>query len=331
LTQYRVLHVINGSGPGGAERQLTELIARSSLRHDRLELQDLPDGRVAMLRALRARIAERRPSVVVAWLDRSQIATALVAPAGIPLVASIRGIPRRGGTISTLSFRLAMRRFRHFVFNSEASSDALAEFLSGLPAPATVIPNGIEMTEPMPTGGQPPRIAFIGRDAPAKGLDVLLRALESFERGELSAILVGAGVPRAVDAAKPLLSIDVEAYDRMAAPWDELGPVDALVLPSRSEGSPNVVLEAFARGVPVVATTAGGTGELVADERAISVPVGDPEALAAGLRALLDDRPAAVDRAARARNYIQRQHAWPRVIGLWDQFLGSVGEESASE
>lgn len=323
-----ILHVINGSGPGGAERQLAELIARSSLRHDRLELQDLTRSRFGMLRALRARIAVARPSVLVAWLDRSQIAAALAAPREIPLVASIRGVPRRSDRVSTVSFRFAMRRFRHFVFNSAASRGALADFLGGLPAPATVIPNGIEAAEPAPIGVQPPRIAFIGRDAPAKGLDVLLGALRSFDRGDLSAILVGAGVPAAVEALRPPLSIDIEVRDRVIAPWDELGPVDALVLPSRSEGSPNVVLEAFARGVPVVATTAGGTGELIADERAIGVPAGDAEALAGALRRLLDDPPAAIDRAARARAYIHGQHAWPRVIGLWDELLESVREDA---
>jgi glycosyltransferase involved in cell wall biosynthesis len=222
-----------------------------------------------------------------------------------------------------------MRRFRHFVFNSAASREALAEFLGGLPASATVIPNGIEATDAAPRGAGPPRVAFIGRDAPAKGLDVLLTALRSFDRRELSAVLVGAGVPAAVDAARPLLSIDVEAHERVPAPWDELGTVDALVLPSRSEGSPNVVLEAFARGVPVVATTAGGTGELIAGERAIGVPADDAEALSNALRRLLADRSGAVDRAARARAYIQREHAWARVIRLWDELLDSVSKAAA--
>jgi len=63
---------------------------------------------------------------------------------------------------------------------------------------------------------------------------------------------------------------------------------DVFVLPSHSEGSPNVLLEAMAARVPVVATRAGGIPEIVENEKsALLVPVSDPEALAAAIKRML--------------------------------------------
>src|SRR5205807_6394305 len=78
-----------------------------------------------------------------------------------------------------------------------------------------------------------------------------------------------------------------------------------VVLPSRwYENQPMVVLEAFARGVPVVGTDVGGTPELVRHGTdGLLVPPDDAAALAAALTTLLDDpaRARAMGKAARAR------------------------------
>jgi glycosyltransferase involved in cell wall biosynthesis len=64
----------------------------------------------------------------------------------------------------------------------------------------------------------------------------------------------------------------------------------ATVLASRSEGSPNAIIESFAAGVPVVATATQGSRELVRDgENGFLVPVGDATALAERLVTLADD------------------------------------------
>jgi glycosyltransferase involved in cell wall biosynthesis len=65
---------------------------------------------------------------------------------------------------------------------------------------------------------------------------------------------------------------------------------DVAVLPSHSEGSPNVLLEAMAGGLPVVATAVGGVPEIVEDEKqALLVDKQNPSALARAIERLLDD------------------------------------------
>jgi glycosyltransferase involved in cell wall biosynthesis len=81
------------------------------------------------------------------------------------------------------------------------------------------------------------------------------------------------------------------------------------------------MLEAFARGVPVIGTSAGGAAELLAGGRGLSVPIGDAAALARAVRELADDRSGAASRALRARDYVEERHGWPHVAAQWEALL----------
>jgi glycosyltransferase involved in cell wall biosynthesis len=66
---------------------------------------------------------------------------------------------------------------------------------------------------------------------------------------------------------------------------------DVFVLPSHSEGSPNVLLEAMAANLPIVATAVGGVPEIVENnESAVLVPANDPNAMAAAIARVLNDQ-----------------------------------------
>jgi glycosyltransferase involved in cell wall biosynthesis len=314
-----IVHVINRLVPGGAENQLREITGRSRLDAEVVELQPGPMSRVATIRRLRHLIGGRRPGVIVAWLDRSQLAVALVASRSQRLVAAIGGMPRRTGPAGW-QLRLAFTRFDRFVSNSRISRAATVDFARPFTLPHfDVIPNGVSV--PVATERHEnaiTRIGFIGRDDPAKGLDVMLAALER-ANFPVEAVFVGEGVPAAVETRAP--SFRHETYPRVTDPWSLVGSVDVVVVPSRSEGSPNVVIEAFARKIPVVATTAGGIPELVQDERALAVAPDDPGALAEALRRVIAEPEEARRRAERAYSYAVEKHAWERVVDAWDTLL----------
>jgi glycosyltransferase involved in cell wall biosynthesis len=95
--------------------------------------------------------------------------------------------------------------------------------------------------------------------------------------------------------------------------WPYYRAADALVISSLSEGSPNVLLEAMAAGIPVVATAVGGIPEIVVDQETASlVPARDPSALALALRRVLQDDSLAGNMAARARELIRTRYS-PRL------------------
>ena len=85
---------------------------------------------------------------------------------------------------------------------------------------------------------------------------------------------------------------------------------DVFVLPSHSEGSPNVLLEAMAANVPVVATSVGGVPEIVENEAsALLIPVNDPAAMTLAIARLLNDRSLANRLTSVASGLIKRNHS----------------------
>jgi glycosyltransferase involved in cell wall biosynthesis len=115
---------------------------------------------------------------------------------------------------------------------------------------------------------------------------------------------------------------------------------DVLAIPSLSEGSPNVLLEAMAIGIPVVATWVGGIPEIVTHgETALLVPPRSPQAMAEAIDVLLSNPGTAVSLAEKARRRVERDYS-PQaransLIEIYNQLYRSAhkpspGDESAS-
>jgi glycosyltransferase involved in cell wall biosynthesis len=118
--------------------------------------------------------------------------------------------------------------------------------------------------------------ATICRDQPRAGL-VLFG--EGTLRGELERRIAGLGLAGRV--VLPGFRTDLDSL---------IGGADVVVLPSYTEGLPNVALEASAAGVPVVATAVGGTPEAIGEGvNGFLVPSGQPAALAQKVNTLLRD------------------------------------------
>jgi glycosyltransferase involved in cell wall biosynthesis len=170
-----------------------------------------------------------------------------------------------------------------------------------------------------------PLIGVIGRLSPEKGVDVLLQSVSLLPTGSVSVIVAGEGPARAAltqQAAELGISSDVH-FVGMVEDVGRLYPqLDLVVLPSRSEGLPNVLLEALSADVPVVATAVGAVPEVLANRDAGQVvQPGDPRALAeAILYALAHGRSAC---ASSARTAAAGQFSFDRRL---DQHLRLYGE-----
>ena len=142
-------------------------------------------------------------------------------------------------------------------------------------------------------------------------------------------LLVGEGPERThLEAAARALALQEQVLfagqRSRVAPFYALA--DALVLSSHSEGSPNVLLEAMAAGLPVAATSVGGVPEIATHERtALLAPPAAPEQLSAALLRLLTDRDLAAGLAANAAALVAAHYSpeayYQSLVELYRDFL----------
>jgi glycosyltransferase involved in cell wall biosynthesis len=149
----------------------------------------------------------------------------------------------------------------------------------------------------VPTGADPglghPLVLAVGRLHPQKGYDTLLAARAAWPEAVVA--VAGDGpLADSLAAAAP----DVRWLGRREDVADLLAAADVVVLPSRWEARSLTAQEALRAGRPLVATAVGGVPDLVGDG-AVLVPPGEPAALGAAVRRLLDDPAEAAAVAAR--------------------------------
>ena len=265
--------------------------------------------------ALPARIARElrafRPDVVVAQ-GTHETAAALAARrlAGVDtaVIADVHGdfhAPTRlyGSRLRSLLNPVADRVAATALRRADAVR-TISSFTTGLVRahgvePAQVFPAYVDAAtfRERPPAPLPdvPHALFVGVLERYKNIDGLVDAWPLVERSlpEARLLIIGVGRERAlVDRLVARTStVTWEArrsHDGIAAALDASS---ALVLPSRSEGLPRIVIEAFCRGRPVVGARAGGIPDIVEDGvNGLIVPAGETEALAGAIMRLLSDR-----------------------------------------
>jgi len=191
-----------------------------------------------------------------------------------------------------------------------------------------VIPNGFTpVDEPaecpsslLSLDGSRPLISFVGRMSFQKGLDVLMDAMESFDsdpgfdlaiagKGELSDWLADR---RASSRAKKHISILGLVSDSEKRWLFENSK--CIVIPSRFEGLPTVLLEAMHTGTPVVMTQVNGLGKMVEEAGSgLSIPSEDPDSLASAMRSIIEAGSDTRSLWASSGKEASKEYQWKRV------------------
>lgn len=174
-------------------------------------------------------------------------------------------------------------------------------------------------------------IGVVGRLSVEKGIDRAVRAFADLRRSlpDAELHLVGDGPERArIEAMARELhitdAIHIHGWQSDPRPFYEA--MDLLLLPSRTEGMPNAVLEAMAMEAPVAATDVGGVRELLGDGECGVILSDDESDWAASITALLRDESLRHRMARRARVSVENTYAFEARVAREMEVYGSLVE-----
>ena len=281
------------------------------------------------LRALRRAVSTIEPQVVLSFVTRMNV-LAILACTGLPtrVLVSERVDPasHREQRLWAWLRALVYQRADAVVVQTESVARWFRKRL-WQPAAVYVIPNPVVAagkSAQAPLQVAKPFMLAAGRLDHQKGFDVLIRAfaLAMPDCGQLRLVIVGEG-PTAQALRDLVAELHVDARVLFPGQVKELQALmqqaQGFILSSRYEGFPNVLLEALANGLPVVATDCPSSPrEILRDgEYGLLVPCEDPVALAAAVRRLATDADLRSRLSALAPLAIA-PYALSRVVGEWE-------------
>lgn len=217
-------------------------------------------------------------------------------------------------------------------FNSHTLKSRFDERLS-LPSKAPVISQGVDTEQFAPKRGNKvahnePTFLFAGRlDSRRKGIKRTLKAFARFrdQHSEGQLVLAGRGdlPPDIRETVRNIDGVNVVGYlsHEELVVWYR--KATALVLLSESEALPNVVLEAMASGLPVIATPVGDVPKLLSGNRGCLVGADGVEPVVSDMERLAEDAELRAELGSNARAYVEQEHSFDAVgeafIGLFKQ------------
>jgi glycosyltransferase involved in cell wall biosynthesis len=319
----------------------------SLLRSAGVEVHEHPVTRfgawreIHLMRALCEKLA---PDVVHTHGYRADIVDSAVARwLGIPTLSTEHGMSKMGG-MTTLYEWLQLRSLRRFDSIIAVSTPIATTLQRAGVDPRRIhrLPNAwpadVEFAlrdEARRELGLPLEarvIGFIGRLIRAKGADVLLTALSHLGGAAPLTVVIGDG-PEGANLRALCEQLGLRERVRWlgelprAARW--IPAFDAFVLPSRTEGTPIVLLEAMAAGIPIVATRVGGVPDVLDGGAGLLVDSEDALGFAQALERVLTEERLAGASVHRARRRLEAQHCLAAWLGAHERVYSELCESAS--
>lgn len=294
------------------------------------------------LRAIRHALRTRQANVLHTHGYRADIVGMLAAHGeAIASVATAHGFSRAGlkNRLNEAIQVAALKRHSSVIAVSEPLAQELVQrgvrphrlltLRNAWRPPAQALPDKAVARALLGLPADVPVVGWVGRLAWVKAPEAALEAFAAAGRTDAILSYLGDGPDRAAVESTALrlgIADRVRFHGVVPEAWRVLRGFDALLLSSRSEGTPMILLEAMYAGVPIVSTAVGGVPDILDDRSARLVPWGDVAGLGAALAEVLRERDAAVARARAARERLDTEFApdaWiARHVDLYRRLAG---------
>ncbi|MCB9464184.1 MAG: glycosyltransferase [Candidatus Eisenbacteria bacterium] len=361
----RVLYMIGNLSTGGSELHLASLLER--LDRTRIEpsvlLVSEVGANVARVRSLGIEVLGLNTGKGLKGLLRAVLRIQQILRARKPDVFHLYGYtPQLYGSLGSVFARpkkvIGARRGnevgrnRHRLFRltnplldevlcvSHATERFSVETEALSPKKSRVIPNGLDVDRFVPREGfrwPIVRVGTLGRLRHIKGSDILLDAFALVRKSRPELELHMGGPPdtawgeELIEARKKEPGVHFHGEVKAAA---FLPTLDLFVLPSRSEGMSNALIEAMAMRLPIVATDVGGNREVLDDGRCGVLTRPDPKELAEAILAALDDESGTRARVDAGRRRVEEEYDLrvmvERYMRYYEELLGRNRPEGTS-
>lgn len=233
---------------------------------------------------------------------------------------------------------LLARRTDAFLFESDYVRGRFDAYVGGTDRLVRVVHNGIAPAEfePLERDPDPFDLVYIGELRPAKGVESLIDALALLRRDNgrrLTLLIVGSGPsePDLQARAKAAGVCDSTAFVPPQPIRVALARGRIMVIPSKAESLPYVILEAAAAGQPLVSTNVGGIGEIFGPYADQLIPPDDAALLAARILAKIDEPESARQEAAASLSrHVQTRFCVTRMVeGMLDGYAAAAAAKAA--
>ena len=218
------------------------------------------------------------------------------------------------------------------IFESAFSAGRYAAQVGSPGCAMQVIPNGLAEDDFVPVAAEADAadFLFVGELRHLKGVDVMIDALSEIARERpVRAVIVGSGPDAQAfkDRASAAGLAQAITFPGAMPARDAFAKGRVLVVPSRAESFPYIVLEAGAAGLPMLATDVGGIPEIVAGTHTTLLPAEDVQALAAAMRRVLDAPSQAAAEAAELRAAVAARFTIASMnLAILHLYYGALGQ-----
>ena len=284
---------------------------------------------------LRNLLKTQKPLIFQSFLFHANIIGRFAAySAGVPFrFCGIRVAEKQAHWHLTLD-RWTSRLVEHYITVSQSVADFSIETGRLPEKKISTIPNGVDTDLFVPRKestrtNSKKKAVFVGRLHPQKGIDWLLEScpfwLSQLPNWELE--LIGGGNEEHLCQYEQIRNSLGDLKDRVHfLGWCEdvperLADADLMILPSRWEGMPNVVLQAMSCELPIVATNVEGVAEILGDElvEPQTVPFGETAQLNEKILAIANRPEFAAELGRKNRLRVQQEFSHEKIVRLYEQ------------